>query len=165
MTVATIEDDLVITRTFAATRRATFAAWSDAAQMARWIGGEGFTAPVVERDFRVGGAHRTCIRSSDCTDYWWGGRYLEIIEPERLSFSVETYGWPGERTLLRAPHSRISILFEAAGEGSTTMTFCQSPLPPNVDRDNHRNGWQEAFDKLERHLGTLEALGNRATQQ
>lgn len=152
MTVATTDDDLVITRIFAARPDAVFGAWSDARQMAKWMGPAGFAAPVIESDFRVGGAYQICIRSSDGQDYWWGGTYFEIVEPERLSFSVETYGWPGETTLLRAPHTRIGITFEAAAEGHTRMTFRQSPFPPNVDRSNHENGWQEALDKLERHL-------------
>lgn len=152
MTVATIDDDLVITRIFAARPDAVFGAWSDARQMAKWMGPAGFTAPIIESDFRVGGAYQICIQSSDGQDYWWGGTYLEIVEPERLSFSVETYGWPGESTLFRAPHTRISITFEAAAEGHTRMTFRQSPFPPNVDRTNHENGWLEALDKLERYL-------------
>lgn len=152
MTVATTEDDLVIIRTFAVGRAAVFDAWSDAKQMAKWMGPDGFTTPVIESDFRVEGAYQICIRSSDGRDYWWGGTYFEIVEPERLSFSVETYGWPGERTLLRAPHTRISITFEPAAEGHTRMTFRQSPFPPNVDRTNHENGWLEALDKLDRYL-------------
>lgn len=152
MSTTTTEDDLIITCQFDAVPSDVFAAWADPDQMARWMGPEGFTAPVIRSDFRVGGLYEICIRSPEGQDYWWGGSYVEIDAPRRIGFSVVTYGWPGETTLVRAPETRISIVFEPAKGGGTTMTFRQSPVPPLVDRTNHEEGWRQAFDKLQRYL-------------
>ena len=142
---------LIITREFRRPPHAVFRAWADPTAMARWIGAEGFTAPTVTADFRVGGRYEICIRSPGGEDYWWGGTSLEIDEPHLLSLSVNFYGADDESTRYEAPENRITVRFEAIDSG-TRMTFRQEPLPLDTDRAGHEGGWVEAFDKLERKL-------------
>jgi uncharacterized protein YndB with AHSA1/START domain len=142
---------LTIIREFKRPPRAVFAAWANPTAMARWIGAEGFTAPTITSDFRVGGGYEVCLRSPGGEDYWWGGKYLEIDEPNLLRMSVNFYGTDGESTRHSAPENRITVRFEAIGTG-TRMAFRQEPLPLDTDRAGHEGGWVEAFDKLERRL-------------
>ena len=142
---------LTITREFRRPPRAVFRAWADPAAMAKWIGGEGFTAPTVNSDFRVGGRYEVCIRSPGGEDYWWGGKYLEIDDPNLLSLSVNFYGADDASTRYEAPQNRITVRFAAIDTG-TCMTFRQEPLPVDSDRAGHEGGWVQAFIKLERSL-------------
>ena len=110
----------------------------------------------VTGDFRVGGHYDVAIRSLEGQTYRWGGQYLEIAEPTRLSFTVAYYGWPGDITLTDAPENVITITFAPSGSG-TLMTFEQAPLAPNINPTNHEDGWRAAFDKLEQSLSAMVA--------
>lgn len=145
------ENTLVITRDFSAQPRTVYKAWADAAAMAKWIGGKGATAPFLSSDFRVGGRYEVCIRSPGSEDYWWGGTYLAIDEPNLISLSVNFYGTDAASTRHEAPENRITVTFAAIDTG-TRMTFRQEPLPVDYDRAGHEDGWVQAFDKLERRL-------------
>ena len=147
---------LTIARQFRQSPQRVFAAWADAIAMSKWIGGAGFTAPPLTSDFRVGGHYDVGIRSPEGQTYRWGGQYLEIAEPTRLSFTVAYYGWPGDITLTDAPENVITITFAPSGSG-TLMTFEQAPLAPNINPTNHEDGWRAAFDKLEQSLSAMVA--------
>ena len=58
MSARLADDELLITRTFDAPASVLFAVWSKPEHMKRWMGPTGFTCPVAEIDFRVGGAYR-----------------------------------------------------------------------------------------------------------
>lgn len=81
------EPTLTITRVFDAPRELVFRAWTDPEQLAQWWGPHGFTNPVCETDPRPGGAWRIDMRGPDGTIYPNKGRYLEVVEPERLVYT------------------------------------------------------------------------------
>ena len=49
------DQEIVITRDFAAPRELVFRAWTEPAHLARWWGPKGFTNPVYQWDARAGG--------------------------------------------------------------------------------------------------------------
>ena len=53
---------LVLQRVFAVPPEIVFSAWSDPAHVRAWWHPDGYTTPVFELDFRVGGSFRYCIR-------------------------------------------------------------------------------------------------------
>ena len=53
-TVSEIER-MVVTRVFDAPRELVWKAWTDPKYIMQWWGPKGFTAPVCQMDFRVGG--------------------------------------------------------------------------------------------------------------
>jgi uncharacterized protein YndB with AHSA1/START domain len=83
------------------------------------------------------------MRSPEGKDLWLGGVYREVIENELLVF---THAWddddgkPGRGTL-------VTVAFEDE-EGATRMTFRQSGFDSIADRDGHRGGWNESFERL-----------------
>ena len=79
--------EIEIVRIFDAPREAVFEAWVNPKHLAKWFGPKYFTNPVCEVDLRVGGAWRIVMRGPDGTDYPCGGKYLEIVRPERLVFT------------------------------------------------------------------------------
>lgn len=144
--------DLTIVRTFDAPAALVFSMWSDPEHFAAWIGPEGFACPVVEIDFRVGGAYRALIVSDDAGDNWFGGTYREIVPHTRLVFSFtwdNTGPSDGVETL-------ITLTFEER-DGRTTQTFHQAPFLNADRRDSHSQGWSSTFEKLSTHIAAQAA--------
>ena len=99
--------ELTIVRTFDAPAALVFSMWSNPEHFAAWMGPEGFTCPVVEIDFRVGGAYRALIVSEDTGDSWFWGVYREIERPSRLTFTLVFPGFG------REPIRGLSGVFES----------------------------------------------------
>src|SRR5690242_14532313 len=78
---------LVVERTFDAPRALVWRAWTQPEHFKRWYGPHGFTVPVCEIDFRVGGRHLFGMRSSEGREFWSTGVYLEIVAPERIRYT------------------------------------------------------------------------------
>lgn len=138
------DDELLITRTFAAPPDVIFELWSHPEHLKRWMGPEGFECPVVEVDFRVGGRYRALIRSPETGDSWFGGVYREIRPHTRLTF---TFAWDNS-----GPSAGIETLITislAEVRGKTAMTFHQTPFVDAAARDRHVGGWTSAFTKLD----------------
>lgn len=136
-------DELGIMRMFEATPEAVFAAWTEPALMARWLGPTGFAAELEAVELRVGGAYRGAMIAPDGRAYRYGGVYREITPPERLSF---TFRWDNEPT-----ENLISLSFEPVG-ARTRMRFVQTPFPSRAARDSHTGGWEESFERLRQLL-------------
>ena len=56
---------MVVTRIFDAPRELVWKAWTDPKYVMQWWGPKGFTAPVCEMDFRVGGKLLCCMKAPD----------------------------------------------------------------------------------------------------
>lgn len=79
--------ELVITRVFDAPRSLVFHAWTDPVHLAEWWGPQGYASTVSEMDVRPGGGFRLEMRGPDGAIYPCTGRFLEIVEPERIVIS------------------------------------------------------------------------------
>jgi uncharacterized protein YndB with AHSA1/START domain len=137
------ERELVITRVFEARRELVWKAWTDPSLALKWLGPKGFTATQFEMDPRPGGAWLLRMRSPEGEEYSSRGVVREAVEPARLVF---TFAWDNPdgsagREML------INITF-ADRDGKTEMTFSQGVFESVEDRDGHRVGWSESFDKL-----------------
>lgn len=143
---ATAEDkhlSLVITRTFDVPRRRLFKAWTDTEQIKQWMAPNGFTIPSVEGDVRRGGAWSMTMRSKTTGELKLRGVYRDIVENERLVFThvwLDETGKPGQETLV--------TVWLADENGKTRMNFRQTNFDSVEERDGHRGGWTECFDKL-----------------
>lgn len=131
--------ELVIKRTFDAPRELVWRAWNDPEHAKQW-GPKGFTTPERAMDLRPGGAWHALMISPDGTHYRQHGVVQEIVPPERLSF---TFIWDDDPEL----EMLVTVTFEERA-GKTEMTFWQTGLPSAGSRDGHREGWNEAFDRL-----------------
>jgi uncharacterized protein YndB with AHSA1/START domain len=150
--------DLTITRVFDAPRDLVFKAWTDSAHGNEWSVPRRFTVAAVVTDFRPGGTWRLCMRTPEGEELWVGGTYREIVSPERI---VSTHVWlypdgtPGHETLM-------TVALAAHGD-QTEMTFRQTGFESVEDRDGHREGWSECFDRLEEHLAGVDSANPRST--
>lgn len=146
--------DIAITRVFDAPRELVWKDWTEPKRFMRWWGPKDYSCPEAEIDLRVGGSYLACMRSPEGKDIWSTGKYLEVVEPERIvmtdSFADENgnvvpasyYGMEGEFPIAL----QVSVTFEEHS-GKTTMTLRHSGMPPEVAKDAE-TGWNQSFGKL-----------------
>jgi len=139
------ERTLVIERVFKASPERVFKAWTDPAVLVTWWGPAGFTTREFEFDLRSGGKWRTVLHAPDGRAHPVSGVYREIRPPTRL---VITWAWE-EADGRRGHETEVEVTFAPTGDG-THMRLVQRLFQSAAARDNHRHGWTQSFDKLER---------------
>jgi uncharacterized protein YndB with AHSA1/START domain len=150
MSALLADDELLIMRTFDAPAELVFSMWSDPEHFKHWMGPETFDCPVVEMDFRVGGAYRAMIRSDAHGENWFGGVYKEIEPPTRLVFTfIWDSGGPSDGV-----ETVITILFREI-DGKTEQIFHQAGILDAERRDSQMGGWSSAFNKEAAYVGSL----------
>ena len=136
-------DVLVLRRLIDATPDLVFAVWSDPRHVAEWWRPDGYTTPVFEMDFRVGGALRYCIRKAG-RDSWARGVYREIVPKSRI---VLTFQWQSGDAAHDA-ETLVTVSFEAQDE-RTLLTFRQEPFSSTASRHSHGVGWNQVLASFE----------------
>ena len=115
-TIYSEDDELVFERRFGAPRSLVWRAFTDPDLVPRWWGKHGSQTEVVEMDVRPGGTWRYRSSAPDREDVEFYGEYLEIVEPERITwtfmFDVEGVGPQG------GPET---LTLEDLGDGRTRM--------------------------------------------
>ena len=137
--------NLVIKRSYDAPIDIVWKAWADPDQAKKWWGPRGFTAPVVELDERPGGKWRALMVGPDGAELWQHGVYREIVPKKRI---VYTFVWDRE-----PDHEMlVTVDFEAKGS-KTEIAFKQTGFQSDGEREGHKGGWSESFDRLAYFLG------------
>jgi uncharacterized protein YndB with AHSA1/START domain len=79
------EREIIMTRDFDAPRDFVFDALTKPEFVKRWLlGPPGWSMPVCEIDLRVGGAYRYVWKNEDGREMGMGGKYTEIVPPDRI---------------------------------------------------------------------------------
>jgi uncharacterized protein YndB with AHSA1/START domain len=146
----TSDRELVIKRIFDAPRALVFKAWTDPEMQLQWMGPRGFTCKILESASGVGDAYRYYMRDPDGGDHWQQGVVREMVEPERLVF---TMAWANEHGIATRPETIVRLTFEDLGE-KTRLTLHQTGFQTVSARDEHRGGWNSSFDCLGEYLAT-----------
>jgi len=147
MSAELADNELLIKRTFDAPADLVFSMWSDPEHFKNWMGPETFDCPVVDMDFRVGGAFRAMIRSGEHGENWFGGVYKEIEPPTKLVFTfIWDSGGPSDGVEIL-----ITILFRETG-GKTEQIFHQTGIATVQSRDSQMGGWSSAFNKQQHYV-------------
>jgi uncharacterized protein YndB with AHSA1/START domain len=114
-----IGQEYVITREYAAPREMVWRACTEAKQLAQWWGPRGFSAPVCEWDAKPGNQIYVVMRSPDGTDFPMGGKFLEVIAPEKL---VTTTGALDEKgKMIFEFHHTLTLAEQPDGKTKLTM--------------------------------------------
>ena len=120
-----------------------FRAFSAPNELAKWWGPEGFTAPSLEFDPRVGDSYRIEMQPPEGDPFYLTGEFREVEPPARLAY---TFVWedpdPDDVETL------VELSFRDLGE-STEVVFTQGPFKTEARLALHRDGWGDSFDKLE----------------
>lgn len=144
---------LTLTRLFDAPPATLYRAWTDAKELARWLGPPGVAAEILEMEPRVGGRYRIAMHHGDGRITTVFGSYREMILGERLAFT-----WEWEKNALTcqagvaggnppAGATLITITLRAKGR-QTEMTLHQERLATVEARDSHAHGWTGSFERL-----------------
>lgn len=143
---------LRILRHFAAPPARVYAAWTDPARFARWIGPVGVPCDVLAMDPTEGGAYRLMMRPSDGGPIRISGTFTRLDPTDRIEFTWDAR-WSASADD-RPPDlsSSVCIHLRPAGEG-TEMEFLHH-LPDDSTLPSHQRGWTSTFDKLQTLLET-----------
>ena len=139
------DEQILITREFAAPRRLVYKAWTTPELVKRWWSGLRGEVTSVEIDLRVGGTWRYVMVANEGFEVAFHGEYREIVPNERL-VSTEVYeGFPDAEAL-----DTLTLTEE---DGRTTLTILVQHSTKE-HRDAHidsgmEGGMQEAMDLLE----------------
>ena len=155
---------MTITRVFDAPRELVWKAWTDPRYVMQWWGPEGFTAPVVQMDFRVGGKSLLCMRTPDGQEFWNAVEYHEIIPYEKIVSSMyfsDAKGNKVEPEELGIEHEAIDgafdvTLFEDLGNGQTKLTFIGNEPMESAKNSGQMEGWVQILDKIAEVISGME---------
>lgn len=136
---------LTIEREFAAPRALVFQAWTTAAMVKNWWGCNEFPASHMEMDARPGGLWRGCLKADDGSEIWLGGRFVEVVAPERLVFTFVRDAAPDIG--VEPVDTRVTVVLTER-DGRTWMRLRQEFFATPALCDSHRTGWTTGFDRL-----------------
>ncbi|MGA7160897.1 MAG: SRPBCC domain-containing protein [Bacteroidota bacterium] len=145
--------ELTITRIFDAPRELVFKSWTDPARVAQWWGPRGFTNPLCVWEARPGGSIRVEMRPPDGEAHPMGGRFREIVSPERLVFTSTAFfdsnGNPQSENL-------NTVTFEEIAGGRTKVTLHVVVLKATAEMAGPlrgmKEGWSQSLDKLDEFI-------------
>jgi uncharacterized protein YndB with AHSA1/START domain len=142
------EPGISLTRVFDAPRERVWLEWTEPERFAAWFGGRESEVPLasVAMDVRPGGAWRlTMFAEPGRREIHWRGEFLEVVEPERLVFTVTDR--PGDA------YELVSVDLTDLGDGRTEMLFQQRGgllTPEQYERTEQ--GWRGFFDVIAERL-------------
>jgi uncharacterized protein YndB with AHSA1/START domain len=142
------EPGITIVRVFEAPRERVWQEWTEPERFADWFGGTESEVPLssVSMDVQPGGSWRLTMRAAR-GELHWHGEYREVVEPERLVFTVTDQ--PGT--------SREIVIVELTdlGDGRTEMHFEQrgGGLSPE-EYERAGQGWSGFFDRIAERLAS-----------
>jgi uncharacterized protein YndB with AHSA1/START domain len=137
---------ITITRVFAAPRERVWREWTEPERFADWFGGPQSEVPLstVSMDVRAGGVWRLTMYA-ERGEIRWSGEYREVVEPERLVFTVSDQ--PDSEA-----YELCTVVLTDLGDGRTEMRFEQrGTLPPEV-YEGAAEGWSAFFDRVDERL-------------
>jgi uncharacterized protein YndB with AHSA1/START domain len=140
------EPGITIVRVFDAPRERVWQEWTEPERFADWFGGTESKVPLasVSMDVQPGGSWRLTMHATR-GEIHWHGEYREVVEPERLVFTVTDE--PGT--------SREIVIVELTdlGDGRTEMHFEQrgGGLSPE-EYERAGQGWSGFFDRIAERL-------------
>ncbi len=165
------ENKIIIEKVINASRKDVWRAWTEPELIKKWWGPEGFSAPSIKIDLKVGGKYIFSMHGPKDSewdkDMYSAGTYKEIVPNEKLVvtdyFSDENgkmmkpadYGmdsnFPGELT--------VTVLFEETEQGKTKLSIIYPP-PEKKEQlkamlaSGMKEGWNSSLDKLKNVLET-----------
>ena len=131
---------LTIRRRINATAAKVYAAWTQPAQLMRWMQPLDNTCTHAEADVRVGGRFRVIMRGPGGEEHDVSGTYLEVVPEQKLVFT-----WAWRSTPER--ESLVTVTLHADG-CETDLTLKHERFFDEAARDSHNEGWTSAIDQF-----------------
>jgi uncharacterized protein YndB with AHSA1/START domain len=144
--------ETVMTRQFDAPRDLVFEAHTSCEHMSEWWGPRRYEVAECEIAFREGGKWRMVQRSLEGgPEFGFHGEYLEIVRPEKITWTFEFEGAPG--------HVAVETVTLEEHDGVTTLTAV-SRADTKESRDavmesGMVDGARETWERLQEHLDEM----------
>ncbi|MFH8385286.1 SRPBCC domain-containing protein [Kitasatospora sp. NPDC018058] len=130
--------ELTITRVFDAPRERVFKAFTDPDQLSRFWSPVGTSLPVdkIKVDARPGGVFETVmVADADGTEYPMSAVYLDVVEPEKIAFTVTGAGL-------------VSTMTFSDLDGKTELVLHQTNVAAMFRSPEAVAGLNSSFDRL-----------------
>jgi uncharacterized protein YndB with AHSA1/START domain len=139
-------EGITITRVFDAPRERVWQEWTEPERFADWFGGAASEVPLstVSMDVRPGGSWRLTMLA-ERGEIHWTGEYREVVEPERLVFTVSDE--PGDDA-----YELVTVVLTDLGDGRTEMLFEQRGRMSAEQYERTGEGWSIFFDRIAERL-------------
>ena len=172
MTIAELQRDFIISRTFDAPRERVWKAWTSAEALAQWWGPKGAKIRVIKLDFRPGGIFHYAMAFQPGHDMYGRFIYREVAAPERLVF-VGSFS-DAEGGITRAPFPQLegkwplevlNTMTLTEQGGKTTISLRGAPINAAEEErkifagmtDSMRQGFGGTFDQLDAYLAKAQS--------
>jgi uncharacterized protein YndB with AHSA1/START domain len=139
---------ITIARVFDAPRERVWREWTEPEAFADWFGAAGGDVPLptVSMDVRPGGSLRlTMFAGPERHEINWTGVYREVVEPERLVFTLSDQ--PDDEQ-----YELIVVVLTDLGDGRTEMLLEQHGLMSPEEYERAGSGWSTFFDRVDERL-------------
>ena len=148
--------DLVVTRVFDAPVEAVWKAWTDAEQVKKWWGPDGFTAPVAKLDFREGGTSLVCMSSPEYGDMYSTWKYVEIVPMRRIEYIhnlADKIGNKIDPTVVGMPadfpQDQLNVVtFKAVSDDMTEITVTEYDWTVGQMVEMSKMGLEQCLNKM-----------------
>ena len=111
--------------------------------IAQWFGPKKIIAINVEVDLVIGGKFSVQLMKPNNELFFIEGNYLEIQQPEKLSFSFKYRGLENP-----SPDSIVSISLKETSEGVTKLNLIQEFKTIPNDMEGRTNAWNYMLEKI-----------------
>lgn len=118
---------LILEREFNAPRELVFQAFTQAEHLKHWWGPRGWTLPVCNVDFRVGGVWHYCMKCEDKNqgdfygmEAWGKAVYHEIIAPEKIVY-VDYFSDAEGNAAENMPETIVTLTFIETENGTKVI--------------------------------------------
>ena len=138
------EHGITITRVFEAPRERLWKEWTEPERFGDWFGGPDAEASAISMDVREGGDLRLTMQYGP-REIQWKGSYVEVVEPERLVFTISDQ--PGDER-----YELVIVVLTDLGDGRTEMVFQQRGDMTPEQYERAGRGWSGFFDVIEQRL-------------
>jgi uncharacterized protein YndB with AHSA1/START domain len=141
------EHGLTLVRVFDAPRERVWREWTEPEAFADWFGGAESEVPLstVSMDVRPGGSWRlTMYASPGRREIHWNGEYREVVEPERLVFTISDRDNVDEL---------VTVVLTDLGDGRTELRLEQRGRLTPEEYDRAEGGWAAFLDRMAERLG------------
>ena len=135
---------LTLRRAFGVPRERVYAAWTDPALFAKWIGPVGIPCTLLDMNPTEGGTFRLDMHLPEGRTIHVAGRFIRLDPPNRIDL---TWG-AADGSVTTA----ITIHFHPTATGTEMEFLHHLPSPDMVQ--SHDEGWSSAFTKLQTLLET-----------
>ena len=156
MSNETTKQNLVITHVFDASVEQVWKAWTNEDDIKQWWGPDGFTAPVVNLDFREGGTSLLCMSSPQHGIHYSTWSYQNIVPMKEIDLRhnlADEKGSPVDPVAMGMPedfpqNQRQVISFKAIGDNQTEVTVTEFGWTLGQMMEMSRMGMEQCLNKM-----------------